>query len=168
MLRVLRLEDDSAADALARNPNPGLAQIDGLISSTRGAGVDVTYYPAVGADQVGDACALVAYRIVQESLANATRYAAGAQVRVDVAVSGSDLAVKVANTPPTSSPIDLESDGGQGIPGMIERAKAVGGVLSAAPQSDGGFVVQARLPLRAPGAGMDPGQAGAVIGAAEK
>jgi signal transduction histidine kinase len=168
MLGVLRLEDDSAADALARNPNPGLAQIDGLISATRGAGIDVTYHPAVGTEQVGDACALVAYRIVQESLANATRYAAGAEVRVDITVAGGDLAVKIANTPPTSGPIDLESDGGQGIPGMIERAKAVGGVLSAAPQPDGGFVVQARLPLRAPGAAADSEKADAVIGSAEK
>ena len=168
MLGVLRLEDDSAADALARNPNPGLAQIDGLISATRGAGIDVTYYPAVGADEVGDACALVAYRIVQESLANATRYAAGSQVRVDVTVKGTELAVTIANTAPTEQPIGLDSEGGLGIPGMIERAKAVGGVLSAAPQPDGGFVVQARLPIRAPGVIDDSGQSGLQVGMVEK
>jgi signal transduction histidine kinase len=110
----------------------------------------------------------VAYRIVQESLANATRYAAGSQVRVDVAIAGTELAVTIANTAPTSQAIDLDSDGGLGIPGMIERAKAVGGVLSAAPKPDGGFVVQARLPMRAAGVGDDSGQSGHRVGMVEK
>lgn len=159
MLGVLRLEDDSpGAEAYARNPNPGIADIEGIVAATRGAGVDVTYRRLDSSEIVGDACALVTYRIVQESLANATRYAAGAQVSVELSVSGDDLNVLVANTPPTASPINLESSGGQGIPGMIERAKAVGGVLSAAPRPDGGFVVQARLPLRAAVAGRDWGQ----------
>jgi signal transduction histidine kinase len=152
MLGVLRLEDDSPrAEAYARNPNPGIADIEGIVAATRGAGVDVSYRPLDTGEHVGDACALVAYRIVQESLANVTRYAAGARVDVDLSVSGDDLDVVVRNTVPTASPINLESSGGQGIPGMLERAKAVGGVLSAAPQPDGGFVVRARLPLRAIG-----------------
>ncbi|ORM29164.1 hypothetical protein BFL43_20225 [Williamsia sp. 1135] len=152
MLGVLRLEDDSPrAEAYARNPNPGIADIDGIVAATRGAGVDVSYQPFDSGAHVGDACALVAYRIVQESLANVTRYAAGARVDVVLSVSGDDLDVVVSNTVPTASPINLESAGGQGIPGMLERAKAVGGVLSAAPQPDGGFVVRARLPLRAVG-----------------
>ena len=150
MLGVLRLEDDSpGAEAYARNPNPGLEQIDGIVAATRGAGVDVTYQPLSTGEHVGDTCALVAYRIVQESLANTTRYAVGAQVTVELSVLGDDLNVTIANTASTGQPINLESSGGQGIPGMIERAKAVGGVLSAAPQPDGGFVVRARLPLRA-------------------
>lgn len=165
MLGVLRLEDDSpGAEAYARNPNPGIAEIDGIVSATRGAGVDVTYQNLAADETVGDACALVAYRIVQESLANATRYAAGAQVTVELSASGDDLNVLIANTPPTANPINLESSGGQGIPGMIERAKAVGGVLSAAPRPDGGFVVRARLPLRISAViGQDSGRSGSII-----
>lgn len=165
MLGVLRLEDDSpGAEAYARNPNPGIAEIDGIVSATRGAGVDVSYQNLAAGETVGDACALVAYRIVQESLANATRYAAGAQVTVELSVTGDDLNVLIANTPPTANPINLESSGGQGIPGMIERAKAVGGVLSAAPRPDGGFVVRARLPLRTAAAiGQGSGQSESII-----
>ena len=158
MLGVLRLEDDSpGAEAYARNPNPGLEQIDGIVSATRGAGVDVTYHPLATGEHVGDACALVAYRIIQESLANTTRYAVGAQIVIELSVSGDDLFVTVSNTASTEQPLTLESSGGQGIPGMIERAKAVGGVLSAAPQPGGGFVVRARLPLRAAGPPELPG-----------
>jgi signal transduction histidine kinase len=38
--------------------------------------------------------------------------------------------------------------GGNGIPGMTERAKALGGTLRAGPRPDGGFRVRAWLPLR--------------------
>jgi signal transduction histidine kinase len=37
--------------------------------------------------------------------------------------------------------------GGNGIPGMTERAKALGGTLRAGPRPDGGFRVRAWLPL---------------------
>ena len=38
---------------------------------------------------------------------------------------------------------------GHGIRGMSERAHAVGGELKAGPRADGGFRVQARLPVAA-------------------
>ncbi|WP_418607300.1 ATP-binding protein [Georgenia sp. SUBG003] len=38
--------------------------------------------------------------------------------------------------------------GGQGIPGMRERAAAVGGTLEARDRPDGGFAVVADLPVR--------------------
>ena len=37
--------------------------------------------------------------------------------------------------------------GGNGIPGMRERAGALGGTLDASPRSSGGFRVRARIPL---------------------
>jgi len=40
-----------------------------------------------------------------------------------------------------------QTDGGNGIAGMRERATALGGELEAGPQASGGFRVRARLPL---------------------
>jgi signal transduction histidine kinase len=37
--------------------------------------------------------------------------------------------------------------GGNGIPGMRERAVALGGTFDAGPRSGGGFRVRARIPL---------------------
>ena len=37
--------------------------------------------------------------------------------------------------------------GGNGIPGMRERAVALGGTFDAGPRSDGGFRVRARIPV---------------------
>ena len=155
MLGVLRVEEDGAQSM----PNPTVADIAALVASTRSAGVDVQAQVSVDPQTVGDATSLVAYRIVQESLANATRHAPGSSVVVAVQANAGTLEVSVDNSAPRpgtapsapsgavgSGPSDEE--GGFGITGMIERANAVGGSLSAAAARDGGFAVRAVLPLR--------------------
>ena len=47
-------------------------------------------------------------------------------------------------------PGETESSGGHGIPGMCERAAAIGGVLVAGPDGVGAFRVSAMLPMRLP------------------
>jgi signal transduction histidine kinase len=86
---------------------------------------------------------LAAYRIVQEALTNVTRHAGAtaAVIRVrpdrdDVLVEVEDDGAGTAGTP------------GNGILGMGERARALGGSLTTGPGPNGGFRVRARLPLR--------------------
>ena len=86
------------------------------------------------------------YRIVQESLANATRHAPGGRVDVEVRRGDDDLVdVAVVNTAATAEPLQIGGSG-VGIPGMIDRAQAVGGSLVAVPTPTGGFAVRARIP----------------------
>ncbi|WJV44361.1 sensor histidine kinase [Streptomyces flavofungini] len=96
---------------------------------------------------------VAAYRIVQESLTNAMRYAAGAPVAVHLRHGAAELALTVVNGPP---PGGTWADGGaplgsgRGLAGMRERAVGVGGELTAGPTSEGGWAVEATLPV--PGA----------------
>ena len=94
--------------------------------------------------RVPDAVSLAAFRIVQESLTNARRHAAGAAVRVSLAFEPSGLTVAVENAAGTPSNGN-GSTRAVGIMGMTERTSAVGGTLRAAP-SQGGFRVDAELP----------------------
>lgn len=135
VLNVLR-------DGAPRSPTAGLDRLDELAER---CGVDVTLDrrdPRPLSPQVERA----AYRIVQESLTNAARHAPGAKVRVRLVYGPRELAVQVTDTGPTTTPVLAGQGGGNGIPGMRERASALGGTLLAGP-SGAGFEVSARLPL---------------------
>jgi signal transduction histidine kinase len=89
-----------------------------------------------------------AFRIIQESLTNVVRHApaAHATVRVVGADTGM-LTVEVSDDGPAMS-VPTE---GNGIRGMRERAKAVGGTLHIVVGEPSGLVVRADLPLAADG-----------------
>ncbi|MFC7104925.1 ATP-binding protein [Nonomuraea rubra] len=87
-----------------------------------------------------------AYRIVQESLTNAARHAPGAAVSVRLEYGEQELALRVTDSGSGTPGALSESGSGNGIPGMRERASALGGTLVAGP-SGTGFEVEARLPL---------------------
>ncbi|WP_420919077.1 sensor histidine kinase, partial [Streptomyces bohaiensis] len=95
------------------------------------------------------------HRIVQESLTNAVRHAgAGVAVELEVAVREREVVVSVADG---GGGEPQEGDGGFGIVGMRERARSVGGTVTAGPRADGpGWVVRAVLPL-GDGPGGEPG-----------
>jgi signal transduction histidine kinase len=142
ILGVLRGNQDRDAPL---TPAPGLDDVADLVRRTREEGVDVRIDVAGKRPaRVSDAVSLAAFRIVQESLTNARRYAAGAAVRVRLSYEPSGLALAVENEAGAST----NGNGvtaGVGIMGMTERASALGGTLRAGrlPQ---GFRVDARLP----------------------
>jgi signal transduction histidine kinase len=122
---------------------PGLAALDQLLDHARSAGLDVRREVDGEPAPVPAGVDLAAYRIVQEALTNVTRHAgvANAVVRVhygdgEVRVQVEDDGVGHANTVP-----------GNGIRGMTERARQLGGTLTAGARAGGGFTVSARLPL---------------------
>ncbi|MCX6469932.1 MAG: histidine kinase [Corynebacteriales bacterium] len=153
MLGVLRVDDDAAPQA----PTPGVADIDRLVAATRGAGMAVDYTLTGRDATVPETVGVVAYRIVQEGLANAARHAPSAPVSVAVDVSATVVSVTVRNGPGDPAPSDTHPAGGHGIPGMVERAHAVGGSVDAAPDGHGGFRVAAVLPSRPPLAAITAG-----------
>ena len=144
ILGILRDHNDESAPL---RPAPNLQSIDELIQDSRNAGIDVRL--AIGGEQpdrVPDAVQLAAFRIVQESLTNACRHAAGAPTNVSLTYRPDRLLVAVENTAGTISNGN-QTVPGVGILGMRERAAALGGTLNA-DRSPDGFRVTAELPYR--------------------
>ena len=143
LLGVLR-HDQPAALA----PQPQLTDLPALVDAARRSGVPVelSLPPALG--QVPAGVGVCAYRIVQESLSNASQHAPGAPVTVSVTHDSGAILLRVANGPAEhSAPSGNEPRPGHGLTGMHERVALLGGSLSAAPAPGGGFVVSAVLPL---------------------
>lgn len=143
MLGVLR-SDGLPADT---SPQPGLEQVRPLLAGARAAGVDLEW--SVTGDPAGcaDACGMVVFRILQESLANASRHAPGSHVLVELSYEGPAISLAVVNGPATSDGAPATSGhDGAGIIGMVTRAQAVGGELTTEQTGDGGFAVRARIP----------------------
>ncbi len=91
---------------------------------------------------------IAAYRIVQESLTNAAKHAAGAPVTATLRYRAQALEIDVANAArPAARTVPLPRGGGHGLVGMQERVSLFGGTLEAAGSSDAGFRVRALLPL---------------------
>jgi signal transduction histidine kinase len=141
MLGVLRQPDGRAPLA----PAPGLAQLDALVAMAEGAGLRVEV-DASGAAHLPPAVDLACYRIVQESLTNVVRHAGASSVTVTVAADGDTLVVEVTDDGPGAPGAGNGNGTRQGIVGMRERARALGGTLEAGPRPEGGFRVSARLP----------------------
>ena len=145
LLGVLR-QDQPAGLA----PQPQLADLPVLVDTARRAGVNVELSVPDELDKVPPGVGVCAYRIVQESLSNASQHASGAAVTVSVDHDARAVQLRVANGPgvPATRPPDApERDRGHGLTGMRERVALLGGSLSAGPTPAGGFMVSAVLPL---------------------
>lgn len=137
---------DSGADPRELAPQPGLADIESLVSRARSAGVATDLRIEGVATTIPPALDLCAYRIVQEALTNAIKHAgpAGAEVCVRWAEDALELEVCDDGRGPIANG---GASGGHGIAGMRERAALHGGIIHAGAGVKSGFAVRARLPL---------------------
>jgi signal transduction histidine kinase len=124
---------------------PDLSMIEEVVSRAAGSGLDVSCRFDGDRDGVPAPAAHVAFRVVQESLTNALRYAPGAAVRVLVSGTGRSLTVSVENDVPVQARPGLTGTG-RGLAGLRERVQEAGGRLRAGPTAGGGWRVEASLP----------------------
>jgi signal transduction histidine kinase len=142
---ILREHDGERAPL---DPAPTLDGVSELVEQTRALGLDVSLdIRGEPPRRLPEAVQLAAFRIVQESLTNARRHAAGAPARVGLSFEPDRLLVTVENGPSAAAMNGCGGGAGVGIIGMKERAVAVGGALHATPSPDG-FRVAAELPYR--------------------
>ncbi|MBJ8345949.1 sensor histidine kinase [Antrihabitans sp. YC2-6] len=135
----------SGTDRAPTAPAPSIADLDAVVARARSAGIEVRTDVEGEVRRLPSVVDVAAARIVQESLTNVARHSPGSSAAVHVRYSAHHLTLRIdddgrGNPAPATS-------GGSGIRGMIERAHALGGELSAAPRSGGGFRVDARLPI---------------------
>jgi signal transduction histidine kinase len=143
LLGVLR-HDQPAALA----PQPQLSDLPALVDAARQAGAPVEFSAPTALGHVPAGVGVCAYRIVQESLSNASQHAPGAPITVSIDTGPGAVLLRVANGPGGHpAAYGNEHRPGHGLTGMHERVALLGGSLTAGPEPDGGFVVSAVLPL---------------------
>ncbi|MFJ8039343.1 sensor histidine kinase [Kitasatospora sp. NPDC096147] len=134
-------EDDQTEE----EQSGGLAEIPRLVEASRAAGAQVTLTRPDDARTVTTATGHAAYRIVQEGLTNAHKHAPGAPITVALRFEPDALLVEVVNSPcPPGAPATVS--GGQGLTGLRERARLLGGMLHTGPTPDGGYRLAGVLP----------------------
>lgn len=127
-------------------PQPGHRQVSGLAAALEASGVRVVLRMPDELE-IPPGIDLAVYRLIQEATTNVMKHAGASQV--EIAVTREQHAVRV-----------VVNDDGHGVPvlpgppmtghgllGMRERVAAYGGTLSARAHPDGGFRVDALLPL---------------------
>ncbi|WP_344970906.1 sensor histidine kinase [Streptosporangium fragile] len=134
VLNVLR-------DGAPRSPTAGLDRLDELVERS---GLPVAKRVTGRARRVPPSVDRAGYRIVQEALTNVTRHAPGASVTILLDYGPDTLTIQVTDSGGNAPGESL--GGGNGVPGMRERAAALGGTLTATPYGRG-FRVEARLPI---------------------
>ena len=144
LLRLLR----TPGDVDDRAPTPGLAQITQLLTTYARADDHIQVTTRGEIRPLDAASELTAYRVVQESLTNASKHGIPGQTHLTLSFEPTELVVTVTN--PTRGdhqgkhPIGPGT--GYGMIGLRERVDAIGGGVKAGRQPDGTFMVEARIP----------------------
>jgi signal transduction histidine kinase len=141
--RMLGLLRDPAADAELA-PQPGVGRLDALLEHVRAAGLPVELTFDGEPRRLPPGIDRSVYRIVQEGLTNALKYAGPAHATVRIRYG--EQAVELEVLDDGQGP---DSGGGRGfgLLGMRERAALYGGTLDAQPRPGGGYALRASLPL---------------------
>ncbi|MEU0392534.1 histidine kinase [Streptomyces sp. NPDC006208] len=142
------LRDGVEAPAAVDEPGPaarGAAGIGGLVEAARTAGNTVELRRVGEVRPLAAAADHAAYRIAQEALTNAFKHAPGSAIGVELRYEPDSFVIEVVNGAASAASGDVVS-GGQGLTGLRERARLVGGMVHAGPADGGGFRVAGVLP----------------------
>ncbi len=141
MVRVLREEE-----AVAYSPQLGVADLPGLARPDAMPTVEVSLDGSL--TRLPPAVDAALYRLAQESLTNALRHARSA-TRVGIVVRREGDAVRLRVSDDGQAEPGPAPEPGFGLRGMAERTQLLGGSLSARRGPEGGWVVEAVLPVEA-------------------
>ncbi|WP_416873090.1 sensor histidine kinase [Kitasatospora sp. SC0581] len=169
---VLLRETPAGANGVATE-QPGIDQLPALFDTARAAGSPVEARMEVPPGTLPGVLSRESYRIVQEGVTNALKYAPGEPVDIRIAVREGQLELRCANRLPGAGRSAVGAagpagpagsarppaggagrgathKGGKGLRGIRERATLLGGEAAAGVSQEGGgeWVLTVRLPLR--------------------
>jgi len=146
-------EESSASAPLA--PQPTFDELRPLVDSYRAAGLPITLTVS-GAVPDDSVAQLTVFRVVQEALTNALRYArtpSRVEVAVDFTTPGltevtirDDGLATTASASGGAAAVSASIGSGRGLIGMRERVALYGGSVEAGPVEPRGWRVHARIP----------------------
>jgi signal transduction histidine kinase len=141
LIDVLRLDGAPAP----RSPVANLAGLDDIVDRSGHAGLQVTKTVTGQPRPLPAAVELAAYRIVQEAITNIVRHAHATRAAVTLDYGDDRLSVTIEDNGNGGAGL-AKLVQGNGISGMQERARALGGELRVEAASGGGLRVAADLP----------------------
>ena len=151
LLGVLRATD---GDGDERAPQPGVSELSELVERFRAAGLPVRV-TVDGIPPTDTGQQLTIFRVVQEALTNALRYAALATV-VEVRIRFGTDTIEITVDDDAAVHGATGQGSGRGLLGLSERVALYGGRLEAGPKQGGGWRLLAVFDAIPPAARMGP------------
>jgi signal transduction histidine kinase len=157
-LRIIQNTGREALDELRRildllgsddvsSPTPGLGDLPELVARFDRAGLPVTLRVSGELNGAPAGLGLTVYRLVQESLTNVLKHTDTAWCTVAATVGPEGVRVEVCDSGPARSAGPAVPGSGRGLAGMRERIESFDGELTCGPTPEGGYRVEARIPV---------------------
>ncbi|MCK6068510.1 MULTISPECIES: sensor histidine kinase [Microbacterium] len=140
--------DLRAVDGQTISVTPDLRNVDDLIAFWSRRGMTVRLQSVGGVADLPAVVSSIAYRGMQEALANAAKHSPGSIVQVDVVVRSDRLEVAVTNSAGSTTRRCQERLGlGWGLDGLRSKLQLVDGTLHAAALDQGGWRTRIDIPF---------------------
>lgn len=153
LLGVLEATGESAsAGPAGAGRAPALGRVGDLVEQARRSGQPVGFSEQGERRPQNVDVELAAYRVVQEALTNAMKYAVGEPTQVLLRHGHEHIEIEVTTDGPAAAPVTRKPGpaGGRGLAGLRARVRMLDGELEAGPRSEGGFEVRATIPSEPP------------------
>ena len=155
-------ELSSEVHRLSHDLHPAKLEQLGLVAAVRGFCKEFSLAHEMAIDfrehkvprEVPDDMALCIYRIAQEALHNVVKHSGGTEAKVELALDGKELLIRITDDGAGFNPGTSPPNGSLGLVSMRERACFVGGNLSIESHPGDGTRVEFRVPI--PGANQVP------------
>ena len=141
--------------SLSHRMHPAILEDLGLVAALKSLAeearavrsADVTFTSENVPASLSTSCAHALYRIAQQALGNAAKYAPEAPVSISVTVKATNLRLTVSDKGPGFDVSAARERGGLGLINMQERAHAAGGHLKIQSRPGQGTEISAEIPL---------------------